>query len=90
MQDRFKALNLRPVSYAEIVPNLLFYNLIGLVYACISPLLLPFIFIHFGLGYVVYRNQIINVYERAYESNGRSVSCFLPRVYRSVSVKGFE
>ncbi|GAQ91055.1 early-responsive to dehydration stress-related protein [Klebsormidium nitens] len=70
-EDRFQALNLRPVIYETVVPSLLFYILIGLVYSCVSPLLLPFIFIHFGLGYVVYRNQIINVYERAYESNGR-------------------
>lgn len=73
LQDRFHALNLRAVTYETVVPGLLFYILIGLVYSCVSPLLLPFIFIHFGLGYVVYRNQIINVYERAYESNGRYV-----------------
>ncbi|KAL3682930.1 hypothetical protein R1sor_000952 [Riccia sorocarpa] len=50
------------------LPHLGLYFLLGLVYACISPLILPFIVIYLGAAYVVHRNQIINCNEPKYES----------------------
>ncbi|KAK3016789.1 hypothetical protein RJ639_006055 [Escallonia herrerae] len=49
-------------------PQIQFYFLLGLVYAVVTPLLLPFILIFFCLAYVTYRHQIINVYNQEYES----------------------
>ncbi|GAQ81109.1 early-responsive to dehydration stress-related protein [Klebsormidium nitens] len=67
-KDREKAMGLSGLAYEEILPSLLFYILLGLVYAPIAPILLPFLLLFFVLGYVVYKNQIINVYEREFES----------------------
>ncbi|ESQ55963.1 hypothetical protein EUTSA_v10024504mg [Eutrema salsugineum] len=46
----------------------------------VSPILLPFIIVFFGLAYVVYRHQVINVYNQKYESAGK----FWPDVHRRV------
>lgn len=40
-------------------PQIQLYFLLGLVYAVVTPLLLPFILIFFGLAYVVFRHQVI-------------------------------
>ncbi|RLN24505.1 hypothetical protein C2845_PM07G10380 [Panicum miliaceum] len=55
----------------------LLYFLLGLVYAAVTPFLLPFILIFFGFAYIVYRHQIINVYNQEYES----AAAFWPSVH---------
>ncbi|KAJ6694760.1 EARLY-RESPONSIVE TO DEHYDRATION PROTEIN-LIKE [Salix koriyanagi] len=42
-----------------------------MVYAVVAPLLLPFLVGYFYLGYVVYVNQIEDVYETAYDTCGQ-------------------
>lgn len=42
-----------------------------MVYAVVSPLLLPLLVGYFCLGYIVYVNQIEDVYESVYETCGR-------------------
>lgn len=61
-------------------PRIQFYFLLGLVYAVVTPLLLPFILVFFGLAYVVFRHQIINVYNQEYES----AAAFWPDVHGRV------
>eukprot|EP00897_Mesotaenium_endlicherianum_P000463 jgi/Mesen1/10417/ME000818S09896 len=63
-----QAMRVTGVSYAEGFPQLELYYLLGLVYCTITPLLLPFLLVFFGFGYIVYRNQVINVYEPEYET----------------------
>lgn len=58
-------------------PQIQLYFLLGLVYAVVTPFLLPFILVFFGLAYVVYRHQIINVYNQEYES----AAAFWPDVH---------
>ncbi|MFS7931910.1 putative calcium-dependent channel, 7TM region phosphate [Helianthus anomalus] len=58
-------------------PQTQFYFLIGLVYAVVTPLLIPFILVLFGLAFVVYRHQVINVYNPKYESR----AAFWPDVH---------
>eukprot|EP00850_Spirogloea_muscicola_P008191 SM000043S15819 [mRNA] locus=s43:323436:330226:+ [translate_table: standard] len=65
-KDRYKAMKLQGVSY--VWPQLELYFLLGLVYCVIAPLLVPFLIVFFAFGYLVYRNQVINVYEPSYES----------------------
>ncbi|KAH9299729.1 hypothetical protein KI387_031411, partial [Taxus chinensis] len=76
-KDREKAMDPGSVGFPEALPQLQLYFLLGLVYAVITPILLPFIIIFFGFAYLVYRHQIINVYDQEYES----VAAFWPHVH---------
>ncbi|KAK2984925.1 hypothetical protein RJ640_005666 [Escallonia rubra] len=67
-KDREKAMDPGSLGFDTSEPQIQLYFLIGLVYAAVTPLLLPFILIFFCLAYVIYRHQIINVYNQKYES----------------------
>ncbi|XP_008790275.3 CSC1-like protein RXW8 [Phoenix dactylifera] len=57
--------------YHTEVPRLLAFGLLGFTCSILAPLILPFLLVYFFLGYVVYRNQIMNVYCSKYESGGQ-------------------
>ncbi|KAL9275363.1 CSC1-like protein, partial [Drosera capensis] len=76
-RDREIAMYPGSVDFPETLPSLQLYFLLGLVYAVVTPILLPFILIFFALAYLVYRHQIINVYDQRYESAG----AFWPHVH---------
>ncbi|PKA53010.1 DNA-directed RNA polymerase III subunit RPC2 [Apostasia shenzhenica] len=78
--DRQKAMDPGSIGLPENLPTLQLYFLLGLVYAVITPLLLPFILVFFIFAFVVYRNQIINVYNQEYESAG----AFWPHVHTRI------
>lgn len=59
------------VPYYRFIPFVSLSILIGMVYAVVSPLLLPFLIVYFFLGYVVYVNQIQDVYDIDYETCGQ-------------------
>ncbi|CAN1243612.1 Calcium permeable stress-gated cation channel 1 [Linum perenne] len=63
-------------------PRIQFYFLLGLVYATVTPVLLPFIIVFFAFAYVVFRHQVINVYNQAYESG----AAFWPAVHGRVLI----
>jgi hypothetical protein len=79
-RDREKAMNPGSVDFPETIPSLQLYFLLGLVYAVVTPILLPFILVFFALAYLVYRHQIINVYNQQYES----VAAFWPHVHSRI------
>ncbi|CAM9482976.1 unnamed protein product, partial [Heterosigma akashiwo] len=56
--------------YGWYYPNLLYALLIVLVYAVISPLVVPVGAVYFGLALIVYKYQVLNVYIPNYESGG--------------------
>ncbi|XP_060217498.1 CSC1-like protein At3g54510 isoform X1 [Lycium barbarum] len=58
------------LPYYRIIPFVGLVMLIGIVYAVVSPLLLPFIVGYFLLGYAVFINQIEDVYITTYETCG--------------------
>ncbi|XP_059311717.1 CSC1-like protein At3g54510 isoform X2 [Lycium ferocissimum] len=58
------------LPYYRIIPFVGLIMLIGIVYAVVSPLLLPFIVGYFLLGYAVFINQIEDVYITTYETCG--------------------
>ncbi|BBN16221.1 calcium permeable stress-gated cation channel [Marchantia polymorpha subsp. ruderalis] len=69
-----------PVGTIELntaLPQLGLYFILGLVYAVISPFILPFIVVSLGASYVVNRNQILNCYEAKYES----AAAFWPHMF---------
>ncbi|XP_052211251.1 CSC1-like protein At1g32090 isoform X1 [Diospyros lotus] len=79
-RDREKAMNPGSVDFPETLPSLQLYFLLGLVYAVVTPILLPFILVFFAFAYFVYRHQVINVYNQQYES----VAAFWPHVHSRI------
>lgn len=57
--------------YHTEVPRVLLFGLLGFTCSILAPLILPFLLVYFFLGYVVYRNQIVNVYCSKYETGGQ-------------------
>ncbi|XVF39746.1 hypothetical protein PTKIN_Ptkin01aG0057600 [Pterospermum kingtungense] len=53
------------------IPRLLLFGLLGFTCSVLAPLILPFMLVYFFLAFLVYRNQILNVYVSKYESGGR-------------------
>jgi hypothetical protein len=76
-KDREEAMDPGSIGFDSNEPQIQLYFLLGLVYAAVTPFLLPFILIFFGFAYIVYRHQIINVYNQEYES----AAAFWPSVH---------
>ncbi|XP_073115431.1 protein OSCA1 isoform X3 [Elaeis guineensis] len=76
-KDREEAMDPGSIEFGSSEPQIQLYFLLGLVYAVVTPFLLPFIIIFFGLAYAVFRHQIINVYNQEYESG----AAFWPDVH---------
>uniref|UniRef100_A0A1D1Z0N5 Putative membrane protein YLR241W n=1 Tax=Anthurium amnicola TaxID=1678845 RepID=A0A1D1Z0N5_9ARAE len=57
--------------YHTEVPKVLLFGLLGFTCSILAPLILPFLLVYFFLGFVVYRNQILNVYGSKYETGGQ-------------------
>lgn len=70
-QDREQAMDPGSINFAVTEPRIQLYFLLGLVYSTVTPIILPFIIIFFAFAYVVFRHQIINVYDQKYESGAR-------------------
>jgi hypothetical protein len=81
-KERVKVIPATPAAYFIVLPRLSLYILLGLVYAVISPLILPFLCVFFAFGFIIYRNQVIYVYEPKYESS----AAFWPSIHRNVIV----
>ncbi|KAF7138215.1 hypothetical protein RHSIM_Rhsim07G0063300 [Rhododendron simsii] len=80
--DREKGTNLYLYSlpYYRYVPLVSLSILIGMVYSVVAPLLLPLLIVYFFLGYVVFVNQIEDVYETTYETCGQ----YWPYIHRYI------
>ncbi|KAA8528429.1 hypothetical protein F0562_035784 [Nyssa sinensis] len=57
--------------YHTEIPRVLLFGLLGFTCSILAPLILPFLLVYFFLAYLVYRNQILNVYMTKYESGGK-------------------
>ncbi|KAJ4842760.1 Calcium permeable stress-gated cation channel 1 [Turnera subulata] len=81
-KDREEAMDPGSLGFNTGEPRIQLYFLLGLVYAPVTPVLLPFIIIFFAFAYVVFRHQIINVYNQEYESGAQ----FWPDVHGRIIV----
>ncbi|XP_030465755.1 CSC1-like protein At3g54510 isoform X1 [Syzygium oleosum] len=70
-QRKEKEPYLYSLPYFRVIPVVSLAMLIGMVYALVVPLLVPFLICYFCLGYVVYINQITDVYAVTYETCGK-------------------
>ncbi|XVF64250.1 hypothetical protein PTKIN_Ptkin09bG0153200 [Pterospermum kingtungense] len=57
--------------YHTEIPRHLLFGLIGFTCSVMAPLILPFLLVYFSLAFLIYRNQILNVYVSKYESGGQ-------------------
>ena len=57
-KDREEAMDPGSLDFNTGEPQIQFYFLLGLVYATVTPILLPFIIVFFALAYVVFRHQV--------------------------------
>ncbi|XP_030954339.1 CSC1-like protein HYP1 [Quercus lobata] len=67
------------IPYHRDIPKIIFFGLLGITYFFLSPLILPFLLVYYCMGYIIYRNQLLNVYAPKYEAGGR----FWPIVHDS-------
>ncbi|KAL5202015.1 hypothetical protein ABZP36_012967 [Zizania latifolia] len=81
-KDREEAMDPGSLNFGTTEPRIQLYFLLGLVYAVVTPILLPFIIVFFSLAYLVFRHQIINVYNQQYESAAQ----FWPDVQRRILI----
>ncbi|RID47086.1 hypothetical protein BRARA_I03712 [Brassica rapa] len=68
--------------YFRVIPTVSLSILIGMIYAVVAPLMLPFLVGYFCLGYIVYFNQMEDVYEMTYDTCG----CFWPIIHHYIFV----
>ncbi|KNA03663.1 hypothetical protein SOVF_207000 [Spinacia oleracea] len=76
-KDREEAMDAGSIGFNTGEPQIQLYILLAFVYAVVTPIILPFILVFFGFSYLVYRHQIINVYNQEYES----AAAFWPAVH---------
>lgn len=68
------------IPYHKEIPKILFFGLLGITYFFLAPLILPFLLVYLCLGYIIFRNQFLNVYAPKYETAGK----FWPIVHNSM------
>lgn len=81
-KDREQAMDPGSLAWPITEPRLQLYFLLGLVYSTVTPILLPFIITFFAFAYLVFRHQIINVYNQKYESG----ASFWPDVHQRILI----
>ncbi|KAK6129278.1 hypothetical protein DH2020_036987 [Rehmannia glutinosa] len=59
------------IPYHREIPRILFFSLLGITYFFLAPLILPFVLVYFCFGYIIYRNQLLNVYAPKFETGGK-------------------
>lgn len=57
-RDRRKAMKPPRIKLTETLPTIQLSFLLGLVYAVVTPILLPFLLVSFAFAYLVYRHQV--------------------------------
>ncbi|EFJ23221.1 hypothetical protein SELMODRAFT_150725 [Selaginella moellendorffii] len=81
-KDRENAMSPGSAGFDTVFPQLELYFLLGTVYSIITPFILPFIIVYLAFAYVVYRHQVINVYDPEYES----AAAFWPHIHNRIIV----
>ncbi|KAL3514343.1 hypothetical protein ACH5RR_027060 [Cinchona calisaya] len=56
--------------YHTEIPRVILFGVLGFTCSIMAPLILPLLLVYFFLAYLVYRNQILNVYVTNYQTGG--------------------
>ncbi|KAI4374312.1 hypothetical protein MLD38_012321 [Melastoma candidum] len=81
-KDREQAMDAGSLGFATSEPRIQLYFLLGFVYSVVTPILLPFIIVFFAFAFLVFRHQIINVYDQKYESG----AAFWPDIHMRIII----
>ncbi|KAL6503060.1 hypothetical protein OROHE_023962 [Orobanche hederae] len=54
--------------YHKEIPRILLFSLLGITYFFPAPLILQFVLIYYGVGFIIYRNQLLNGYAPKFET----------------------
>ncbi|GAA6030870.1 hypothetical protein JCM8097_008916 [Rhodosporidiobolus ruineniae] len=60
------------INLGIVYPQALLIWTLGMTYSIITPIILPFAAIYFGLAYLVYKYRLLFVFYRPYESRGQA------------------
>jgi len=82
-KDREEAMDPGSIGFNTGEPRIQLYFLLGLVYAAVTPAVLPFIIVFFGLAYLIFRHQVHRCYTYNYKP---MVIEFYMHVYDSGSI----
>lgn len=74
------------VDWGVLFPQQTLIFGIGLLYSCVSPLILPFVALYFILRFVVYRHQFLYVYNIHIETGGLAFPRALKHVYTALFI----
>ncbi|PRQ53492.1 putative calcium-dependent channel, 7TM region phosphate [Rosa chinensis] len=66
--DEFEAPS---IPYHKEIPKILLFGVLGITYFLLAPLILPFLLVYCCMGYLIFRNQLLNVYAPKYETGGK-------------------
>lgn len=76
-KDKEEAMDAGGITFYITEPRIQLYFLLGLVYAPVTPFILPFIVVFFAFSYLVFRHQV----RRTFHSEFNLESCNLPKSY---------
>ncbi|KAI8608083.1 hypothetical protein BC830DRAFT_39856 [Chytriomyces sp. MP71] len=68
------------LNFGILYPIHILIFIIGLVYSVVAPIILIPTAVYFGVGYLVYRNQLLFVYVKEWEAYGRHWSMAFTRI----------
>ncbi|RUS17953.1 hypothetical protein BC937DRAFT_89315 [Endogone sp. FLAS-F59071] len=74
------------VDWGVLFPQQTLIFGIGLLYSCVSPLILPFVALYFILRFVVYRHQFLYVYKTQIETGGLAFPRAIKHVYTALFI----
>ncbi|XVF16675.1 hypothetical protein REPUB_Repub10bG0052700 [Reevesia pubescens] len=78
-KDKDEDFEIPSIHYHSEISRVLFFELLGVTYFFLAPLILPFLLVYYCMGYIIYRNQFLNVYAPKFETGGK----FWPIVHNS-------
>ncbi|KAF9278686.1 hypothetical protein BGZ68_008415 [Mortierella alpina] len=81
VQGRIDAAN-----YGIIFPQVLLVFCIGILYATVAPLILPFVTLYFTLYYFVFRHQFLYVYHQPIETGGLAFPKAVKQAYTGIFI----
>ena len=75
-----------PFDFGDYVPQELLVLLVGLVYATVAPIILPFVVIFFAMGYFVYKYSFVYVFVPEFQTGGKLWPVIFKRVAASLVI----
>lgn len=73
LRRRFDGTKPRTFNFYYWLPNHVLAVTVALLFACLTPLVLPFALLYFAVAAVIIKNQLLHVYSKKYENDGKII-----------------